>query len=82
MSTVPTPEELAETLVVVGPACAGGGWCIHLVPPGGGSPVYVAPHMNPSVVRDEAKRVRGFVAAVIQQARESAAAPPDKPMPP
>jgi hypothetical protein len=74
MNTLPTPEEMAETLVVAGPASPGGSWYIQLIAPGDEPPVLLASHINPAVVRDEAGKVRRFIAAVIRQARESAPA--------
>jgi hypothetical protein len=77
MNTLSTPEGLAATLVVAGPTSPGGTWYIQLIAPGDQPPVLLASHINPAVVREEAEKVRRFVAAVIRQARESTPASND-----
>jgi hypothetical protein len=69
MDGIPTAKARAEGLVAVGREGPGGGFYIILRSPGG-RPVYLGPYDNRDVARLEATRVRGFVAAVIREARE------------
>ena len=70
MDCTPKAEERADALVIVGREEPGRGYYIILRNPGGQS-VYLGPYDNPDVARLEAGRVRCFVAAVIQEARNA-----------
>jgi hypothetical protein len=70
MDGIPTAEERAGALVVVGREESGGGFYIILRSPGG-RPVYLGPYDNRDVAKLEATRVRGFVAAVIRAASDA-----------
>jgi hypothetical protein len=70
MDGMPTAEMRAECLVGVGREGPSGGFYIVLRNPHGRS-VYVGPYANRDVANLEAARVRGFVAAVIREARSS-----------
>jgi hypothetical protein len=68
MSATVTAEERAKALVEAGPKEAGGFWFVRLkelVSP----EVLLGPYENPALAKEDAKRVRAFVAAVIREAR-------------
>ncbi len=72
MSTLPTPEKCAEALVAVRSKVAGGPLFIELrelVQPS----VFIGPYRNPNVVKEEAEKIRQFIAAVIRDARQAEA---------
>ena len=70
MDYTPKAEERADALVIVGREEPGRGYYVILRSPGGRS-VYLGPYDNPDVAKLEAGRVRCFVAAVIQEARDA-----------
>ena len=70
MSEAISPEQRAEALVTVGPREPGGFWFVRLqevVNPA----VLLGPYENPSLAKEEAARVRTFVAAVIREAQQT-----------
>jgi hypothetical protein len=71
MSRLPTPEERAAALVSAGAKEEGGAWFVRLQALGE-EEVLLGPHPNPAVAREEADKVRRFVAAVIREARQAA----------
>jgi hypothetical protein len=62
----PSAEERAERLVQVVTPRPGGMWSVQLCELLA-EPVIVCEHPNPAVVRDEAKRVRAYVTALIRE---------------
>ncbi len=76
MATQPTAAGRAAELVEVGSPIPGGGFYVVLRTPGG-EPVHLGPYQNRDVAKDDAARVRGFLAAVLRHARPAvpAAAP-------
>lgn len=70
MDGIPTPDARAESLVGVGREGPSGGFYIILRSPGGRS-VYLGSYDNRDVAKLEATWVRGFVADVIREARDT-----------
>jgi hypothetical protein len=73
MSRPTTPEERAQALVTVAARVPGGPWFIalrELVEP----PVLLGPYESPAVAREDAGKIRQFVAALLRQAGQ--ASPP------
>jgi hypothetical protein len=68
-----TPEERADSLVVVDSATPGGPLFVQLtgLPEG---PVLFGPYENPNLARKDAVKVRQFLAKVIGEARAEGAA--------
>lgn len=64
-STVLSPEQVAESLVVVGHSD------VELRAPGV-PPLKVCSHPNRGLLKDQAERLREFIAAVIRAEREGA----------
>jgi hypothetical protein len=64
----PTPEERADSLVIVESATPGGPLFVQLLtlPEG---PVLIGPYENPDLARKDAAKVRQFLAKVIREAR-------------
>jgi hypothetical protein len=63
-----SPEERADSLVRVMTNEPGGGWFVEL----GGllpEPVRLCANLNPSLVQDDAKRIKAYLAALIQEER-------------
>jgi hypothetical protein len=69
MDDTQAAEGRAASLVGVGREEPNGAFHIILRSPGG-YPVYLGPYYNRDVAKLEASRVRGFVAAVIREARD------------
>ena len=73
MSSPPTPEERAQALVTAAAKVPGGPWFIalcELVEP----PIFLGPYENPAAAREDAGKIRQFVAALLRQAGQ--ASPP------
>ena len=68
MTLTPAP---AEELVVVRTKVPGGPWFVELKEPHG-EPFLLGPYDNRGVARDEAQRLRRFMAAVLADARQGA----------
>jgi hypothetical protein len=69
MSPPASPEQRAEALVAAECPCPGGAWFVklgELVEP----PVLLGPYENPALAREDANRLRTFLAAVIREARQ------------
>jgi hypothetical protein len=67
---MPTPEERAEALVSWGSSQPGGP---HMVRLQGllDEPVILGPYLNPDLAKQDAARIRRFLAALIDEARRS-----------
>ena len=62
-----SPEQRAEALVAVLCPCPGGSWFVRLgevVEP----PMLLGPYENPALAREDADRLRRYLAAVIRDA--------------
>jgi hypothetical protein len=70
MSTPPSPEQRAEALVAAECRRPGGAWFVRL-----GelleAPVLLGPYENPTLAREDAARLRQYLAAVIREARSA-----------
>jgi hypothetical protein len=74
MSAISSPEERARALVIARSRVPGGPWFVELrelVQPA----VCLGPYQNPALAEDDARKVRAFVAAVIQESRRFSGEP-------
>ncbi len=60
----------AKQLVAAAPRPDGGPWYVELAPVGTAA-VRLGPYDNPSLARDDARRLADYLAAVMQQARQA-----------
>src|SRR5207302_1422202 len=73
MSKPGTPEERARSLVGAGCKVPGGPWFVELkelLHP----PLFLGPYRNPSGAREDADRIRQFLAAALREAGQAAQA--------
>jgi hypothetical protein len=68
MSTTPTPEERAASLVATVCAPSGGAWFVEVREPEG-TAFRIGPYENPAHARGDAEKVRKVLTAVIREAR-------------
>jgi hypothetical protein len=68
MSQPPSPEDRVEALVGVGRKVLGGPWFIQLRKCLE-APVHLGPYPNADVAREEAKRIKQYLAALLRSAR-------------
>jgi hypothetical protein len=67
-----SPEEYrANALVRVGRKVPGGPWFVQLHEVLD-QPIYLGPYPNPDVAREDVKRLRQYVAALLREARQPA----------